>query len=185
MSFFVGKATAPIAQYSGYRSYQVPFIARNNLAAVAQQYGFVAQNIAGAIVYVHPTDQSWLAHNPQTGRIERGAGNVIFQGVPGRQAAPAQPAPQPAYQPAAQPNRNGLPSMQWSYYQQFQIGQLPQLSYQTAPGVLQGRGFTQSQPGYWTHGDGTWVRINGTSLTLGFKQWHLGQLPYNNRIPQP
>lgn len=99
----------------------------------------------------------------------------------------ARPVQRPVQAPVQRPPAaaSGIPSADWNYYRQFKIGQLPKMTAASADIVLRQHGFSATSSGgaaRYEHVDGTWVNVAAGRLTLGFKQWHLGQLPYNNRI---
>jgi hypothetical protein len=82
------------------------------------------------------------------------------------------------------PTYTSKPSMSWNWYvKNTVLGQLPGLGDEESDKPeLKKLGMTKSG-NRWTAPDGTWVRYSGGYLDrLGFQRWHLGQLPYNNRL---
>ena len=83
---------------------------------------------------------------------------------------------------------HGSPPNQWAWYQQNTvIGRLPILSGNQASdqATLMSNGLTHQGGGKWASADGTWVDYSTGRLRLGWQQWTLGQLPYNNRLSTP
>ena len=150
---------APAQEHASLAAARVPFVQANDAAALqnaAQQLGFqtVAPN-----QYVHPTDGSWVALNG--GRLERGVGNVAFQGRPVDVGALPIAAIGAFGAVAAQkvPPQGGGPAL---------AGQLTQL------------GFTQVLPSYFVHPDASWVAV---TPDLGVVRGHGQQRLHTNDVP--
>lgn len=164
------------AQHSNLAVASLPWMTADSasLTSAARAAGF---SRAGTDQWTH-ADGSWVALI--NGRIERGVGNTVLNGVP-----PAPPPP-PAAPSQGHRRYTQLPSSTWPWYQQnTALGKLPIMAdAATARTELSARGFTSRTYGAterWAHPDGSYVDITGGRLALGWQQWTLGQLPYNNR----
>jgi hypothetical protein len=123
-------------------------------------------------LYTHG-DGSWVAVQ----------GTQLFQGV-SEELLSNVPMPPPPGSVVKDTTRPPLPdATSWIYWQQnMAIGRLPILSGEhTDVLVLDAVGFVQMDNEWW-HEDGSWVKLEGP-LALGWKGYHLGELPYNNSRP--
>jgi hypothetical protein len=129
--------------------------------------GFIA-TVPGAL-FNHP-DRSWLAVK----------GEQVFYGIDNALLRHA-PAPPPRGDLVRDTSRPPLPDAnRWAYWQQnTALGKLPILSGRPEDmAALAATGFVQVDDD-WLHVDGSWVNFR-MSPPLGWKGYHLGELPYNN-----
>jgi hypothetical protein len=144
-----------------------------NLGQTLGGLGF--QSRVANSLYEH-ADGSWIAI--QNGQLFRGVGQLVLSDVP------KPPPPGTVIRDTSKP---ALPhASSWAHWQaNFAIGKLPLLSSaQNDANTLRTLGFIQLAPNEFWHPDGSWVDF-GKSPPLGWKGYHLGQLPYNNRRPNP
>lgn len=141
------------------------------LAQTLGGLGFSA-TIPGSL-YSH-TDGSWVAL--QGGALYRGVGTTLLSDVP---------VPPPPGSAVKDTSRPALPNTSdWAWWKSnMAIGKLPLLGGGNANDLqaLRSLGFVQIGAEWW-HPDGSWVDF-GQRPPLGWKGYHLGQLPYNNRTP--
>jgi hypothetical protein len=124
------------------------------------------------VLYSH-SDGSWVAVQ----------GSALFLGMNAELLASV-PTPPPPGSITRDTSRPPLPDATgWAYWQQnVAIGKLPILSGRPEDmATLASLGFVMVGS-EWLHPDGTWVNFQQRP-PLGWKGYHLGELPYNNRRP--
>jgi hypothetical protein len=131
--------------------------------------GFTAK-VPGKM-WEHPDGSFVVLHN-----------NAIYRGVAGQLLSDV-PKPPPPGTGGPDKSRPPLPNASnWAWWQQnTALGRVPLLSSAAqAQQVCPGLGFTLHGQEYW-HADGSWVSMAGGRISLGWKGYKLGELPYNNR----
>lgn len=140
-----------------------------NLGQTLGGLGFTA-TVPGK-VWDHPDGSTVILH-----------GNKLYRGIQGQLLSDV-PKPPPPGTGGPDKSRPPLPGNgQWAWWQQnTALGRVPLLgSASQIPGSVAPLGFTQHGNEWW-HPDGSWVASNGGGVSLGWKGYRLGELPYNNR----
>jgi hypothetical protein len=180
MPIRVTQTRAPAAGDVNYACARVGFVATNNpndLMAKATAAGFTH---VGGNQYTH-TDGSWI-YMDASGRVQRGAGGVQFQGIPGGRTAQAQQA-QPAAATFQQGgtaqydnSRPGVPASMRAY----KIAQIGIVNSANVASTCASHGYVQSGS-MWVHADGSWASVSGGRVSVGWKGYSLQELPYRNQ----
>lgn len=160
------KRVAPRADDGFYACAQPGFLQAGNKAsdaAALKKLGF-KESTPGLFTHA---DGSWLAYTSQN-RIERGAGNVVFQRVPlsPQRMSTTAPGPQHLSLAIAQPK----------------IAALTPTQVMKGDKALVDAGFTQVRPGMHQHADGSFVTAAGGKVHLGVKQTVLSAAPVLSNV---
>jgi hypothetical protein len=119
-------------------------------------------------------DGSWVALSK--GKLYFGFNGQVFD---------AQPKPTTSAK-----TYSSLPSMAWQWFvNNTALGNTPVIgSNAQCAQTLPALGYLKKNKGgavVWEHPDGSYFQEGTYAPVPGFQKWHIGQLPYNNRIPNP
>jgi len=149
---------------------KIPFIAANDAPTLSAEARKVGMKSAGTNQWVHPKDGSW-AMLDANGRLQRGVKTVEFQGIPQPYVKPADPRTANKLEKLLQETPR-IPASMKSYA----VATIGIVSVNNAAAACAAAGFVQIG-NTWIHPDGSWVRTGG-AVTVGWKGYHLQQLPY-------
>lgn len=141
--------------------------------------------------YFDHTDGSWVAQ----------IGSQTVMGYQGQKVVKASfmPPPPPPPPPGTYMTYQVQPHLHhqhnsadpWGWYRvNVALGKTPMMSNDAqSRATVQSLGYALAPSASagtekWVHPDGSWVQFTPT-VTVGFQKWHIGQLPYNNRVANP
>ena len=168
----------PTANDGGYACARVGFVQANNPADLRQKALAAGFQDVGNNQYTHPSDGSWVMLDA-SGRVQRGVGNTMFQGIPkapAGQAAPPAPA-QATFTGGGVAKDNSRPPVPQSMlrptvYAITQVGICTMANVHTN---CQRQGFVDVG-GTYVHSDGSWVSYAGGRIAVGWKGYALNEL---------